>query len=477
MSRTKQFIENMLVYGLGSVISKIVPLIMLPIITRLMPSTFYYGLNDISNIIISFGSALALMGMYDAMFRMFFEKEDDEFKKEICSSAFYFVMVTSIIIFILLLILRGYCSVLFFNSYKYSNLLIISALTILIGSTNSIIAAPTRMLNKKKIFLITNTVTPIISYSISVPLLLKHFYVMALPIAGLISSVTMLIVFYLLNSEWFQIKRVNINTIKLMLKIGLPLLPNFLIYWIFNSCDRLMIAKYLGNGQVGIYGVGARVASISQFIYTAFAGGWQYFAFSNMKSEDQVQMTSKIFEYLGIISFTATIFLTSISNYIFRLFFVGDYIKGSIVFPYMFLSPLLLMLYQTIGNQFLIKKKTGPSAIILTFGAITNIVANVLLIPVIGIEGAAIGTLLGYIVSVFICANVLTKYKLVVISKQFKISCILIVFFFVAWRIIIKENVIFSLLLSIIITTIYCYLYKNDLVKMTTKLKNKFVRQ
>ncbi len=476
MSRAKLFIENFVVYGFSSVISKIVPLIMLPIVTRLMPSTFYYGLNDISNIVVSFGSAIAIMGMYDAMFRTFYDKDDIEYKKEVCSSAFYFIVITSIIIFILLILFRGFFSNLFFNSYKYSNLLIISALTILIGSTNTIISAPTRMLNKRKIYLVTNTLTPILSYSISVPLLINHMYVMALPISALISAFAMLVSFYILNASWFSVKKVDMGIIKQMLKIGLPLLPNFLIYWIFNSCDRLMIGKYLGDSYVGIYGVGARVASISQFIYTAFAGGWQYFAFSTMKSDDQVELTSKIFEYLGIISFVSTIFLTSIAILLFKLFFVGDYIKGYIVFPYMFLSPLLLMLYQTIGNQFLVKKNTAPSAIILVFGAITNVAVNVFLIPIIGIEGAALGTLSGYVISVFICAIVLSKMKLVIISKEFKISCLLMVLFFCFWRIIFKENIVLSLMLGVIIFAIYCYLYRKDINKVMRKFNIKIRR-
>ena len=48
MNRFKLFIENFLVYGLGGMISKIVPFVMLPIVTRLMPNCFYFGLNDIS---------------------------------------------------------------------------------------------------------------------------------------------------------------------------------------------------------------------------------------------------------------------------------------------------------------------------------------------------------------------------------------------------------------------------------------------
>ena len=84
MNKFKLFIENFLVYGLGGIISKIIPLIMVPIVTRLMPDTTYYGISDLSNTVVSFGSAIAVMGMYDAMYRMFFEKDEDSYKKTVC---------------------------------------------------------------------------------------------------------------------------------------------------------------------------------------------------------------------------------------------------------------------------------------------------------------------------------------------------------------------------------------------------------
>ena len=59
----------------------------------------------------------------------------------------------------------------------------------------------------------------------------------------------------------------------------MPLIPTFIIYWIFQSFDRIMITQILDSAQTGIYSVGARVASISQILYIAFATGWQYFAF------------------------------------------------------------------------------------------------------------------------------------------------------------------------------------------------------
>lgn len=71
MSKFKLFIENFMVYGFCGVISKAVPLLMLPVIMRLMANPLYYGLADLSGTITSFGSAIAVLGMYDAMFRYF----------------------------------------------------------------------------------------------------------------------------------------------------------------------------------------------------------------------------------------------------------------------------------------------------------------------------------------------------------------------------------------------------------------------
>ncbi len=39
MSKFRLFIENFLVYGFGGIISKLIPLIMVPIVTQIMPDT------------------------------------------------------------------------------------------------------------------------------------------------------------------------------------------------------------------------------------------------------------------------------------------------------------------------------------------------------------------------------------------------------------------------------------------------------
>ena len=473
MNKFKLFIENFLVYGLGGIISKLIPLIMVPIVIRLMPNTEYYGISDLSNTVVQFGSAIAVIGMYDAMYRMFFEKEDEEYKKNICSTALLFTMITSLIVFAIMLIARNFIAQYFFGNSKYAYVVYLSAMAVLVSATNSIISAPTRMQNKRKIFLVTNTVSPLLSYSISIPMLLAGHYVIALPLAAVVSGVTMEITFGILNHGWFNFRRFDKKLLRQLLIIAIPLFPNFLIYWLFNSCDKVMITNILGIGAAGIYSVGSKLGHCSQLIYTAFAGGWQYFAFSTMKDDNQVKSNSMIFEYLGVISFVATAFICAWSYLIFNILFTDKYLTGYVVAPYLFLAPLLQMLFQVACNQFLVIKKTWPNMLILSSGVVINIVINYFLIPVLGIEGAAIATLLGYVVSDVICVVVLCKMKLMVINFKFVLATIIMMIYIIAWRLMFSNKILIGTISAIIVSIIMIFLYREDLKRLLAMIKKK----
>ena len=473
VSKARLFIENFLIYGVGGVINKIVPLIMVPIITRLMPDSTYFGISDMANTVNSFAVAIAVIGMYDAMYRMFFEKNDEDYKKTVCSTTLTFTLGMSILVFLLMVIFNKPIAAFFLKDKSLSYVIYICAIATLVGATNNIISAPTRMQNKRKVFLITNTVSPILSYSVSIPLLLTGHYIIALPIAGVISGITMETAFYIMNRKWFQLKRFNKDILKQLLVIAIPLFPNFLIYWVFNSSDKLMITHLIDVGAEGIYSVGSKLGHASQLIYTAFAGGWQYFAFSTMKENNQVESNSRIFEYLGVISFISTAFICAWSYWIYEILFEGEYVSGFIIAPYLFLAPLLQMLFQVACNQFLVIKKTWPNMFILLGGAAINVALNLILIPKIGIEGASIATLLGYVVSDIVAVIVLIKMKLMVVSGRFLILAALMGGFFALWRLTASMNGFIGTVYALGFTVICCLLYKKEVQIVISKLKNR----
>ena len=464
--KARLFLENMLIYGVGGVISKLIPLIMLPIITRLMPDTTYFGLSDLSNTVMSFGSALAVIGMYDAMFRMFFEKEDLKYKKQVCSTVIYFTSAMAIIVTVLMILGKSVIAKYFFGSTQYEYLVYITAASTLIGATNQIVSAPTRMQNQRRIYLATNTIAPILSYAISIPLILRGYYVIALPVAALISGAFIEIVFGLINRKWFALRLFDIKLLKQLLIIAIPLFPNFLIYWVFNSSDKVMITNLINVGSSGIYAVGSKLGHCSQLIYTAFAGGWQFFAFSTMKEENQVESNSRIFEYLGIVTYFISVFVFAQSYPLFELLFDGDYVRGYVVAPYLFMAPLIQMLFQVACNQFLVIKKTWPNMFILLGGAVVNVFLNLYLIPLIGIEGAAVATLIGYVFSTVVCCIVLYCMKLMVITPKFIISSIIVLVYVLVWRFVMMDNILFSSILALAVALLLFILYRREFKKV-----------
>ena len=409
------------------------------------------------------------MGMYDAMYRMFFEKDGEEYKRIVCSTTLAFTVLMSLAVFFTVIILRKVIANYFFGNEKYVYIVYLSSITILVSATNSIISAPTRMQNKRRIFLIANAISPLIGYAISIPLLLMGYYTVALPIAAIVSGIIIETTFLFLNHQWFSLKLFDRRLLKTLLKLAIPIFPAFLMYWIFNSCDKVMITNMIGIGAVGIYSVGSKLGHASQLIYTAFAGGWQYFAFSTMRDKNQVETNSRIYEYLGVISFIFTALICVISYPLFNVLFKKEYLEGFVIAPYLFLAPLLLMLHQISGNQLLVVKKPWTGFFILPTGAIMNVVLNYLLIPKLGIEGAAIATLSGYVVVCLLDIVILTKLNLMKLKLRFLWCSILVALFIVLWRLLFLKSILIGFLFWGIFTAVCQFLYNTDILILMRK--------
>lgn len=92
--KIKLFLENFIFYGGLSMLEKAFPFLTLPIITRLLINPADYGVADMFNLIISFGRNIAILGMYDAIFREFFEDKDNkEYQKRVTATGMNIVLM------------------------------------------------------------------------------------------------------------------------------------------------------------------------------------------------------------------------------------------------------------------------------------------------------------------------------------------------------------------------------------------------
>jgi O-antigen/teichoic acid export membrane protein len=463
MSRKKLFIENIFAYGFINILNMIVPFLFLPLITRLLTDPSDFGVYSLYTTIIGFGTPFAILGLYDAMFREYFEKDDEKYKYDVTTTTQRIILFSSIVIVLILILLSTKLSTLFLGSSEYYLVFILAAIGIFIGANNSPIQAPTRMQNQRKVYILSGLISSVAMYGISIILLYLGYSYFGLIYASIFSSLIILFFFWIRNKKHFLKGKFNKKLSKKLLKIGLPLLPTFLIYWIYNSMDKIMIANILGQFELGIYSIGSKFAQISQIFYGAFAGGYSYFKFSTMKDLDQVRMNSYLFEYLGVISFVCFIFLYPFIPIIFSLIFDGFYIEGYIVAPYLFLSPLLLMLFQVIGSQFIIINKSYLTSLTLLIGAISNIILNYFLIRFIGIEGAAISTMVGYFVSLGFVTIIAKSKKLLVIDNKIIFVLLITILYLIFNRIYFQNNTFISLISSFIAIMIIILLYSKSI--------------
>lgn len=466
MNKAKLFLSNFIIYGLCGVLPKLIAFVMVPIMTNLMPDTSCYGISDMANTLESVASSVAVLGMYDAMYRLFFDDRDIEYQKKICSTTLFFTISLSVAVAIAMVVFRRFLSVRFFKDGQYTRLVLLTIISTVIGSTNSIVSAPTRMQNQRGRYLVIQFLSSFVAYPIAIYLLIQGYYTTALIVSGIFTRAFLELTYFIVNRKWFRFGYIDFKLLKPLLSIALPIFPVFIVYWVFNSCDRLMITSSLGLGESGIYAVGAKLGSISGIVHMAFSGGWQFFAFSTMNEKEQVKNNSLMFEYLGIVSFIGTMFICSIAYPFYKLLFKPEYLKGYIVSPYLFLAPLILMLYQVLNSQFVIIKKTWPNLLIVSFGAVFNVVFNWLLIPIIGIEGAAISTLAGYLVTVIICTIVLYKMKLFVFSGRFLVSCAILIVYFISWRLLFTQRIVISFPLAIVGSAFMVLLYLGDIKRL-----------
>ncbi len=468
--RAKLLIENFFAYGSINVINKIIPLILLPVITRLLTNPSDYGVFDMYNLIVSFGSSLAILGIYDAMFREYFEKDEQEYKYNVTCTANRIILITSITVALALIIFNSSLSNLFFGTTIYSTVIFFSAIELFFSTNRQIISAPTRMQNKRTIYILSGVTQSLSYYLLAILLIYLGYSYYGMIYANIISTIILVIFFGILNKDFFTLGRYDKKIAKELLKMGIPLVPTFLIYWVFHSMDRIMIVNMLDTTQLGIYSIGARVASISSLIYAAFAGGWQYFAFSTMRDEDYKSMMGKVWEALFVISNCFFVIAFLLKDLIFNILFIGDYRKGVIVFPFLLYAPFLQMLYQILGTQFQVIKKTYFSPIILSFGAVTNLILNYILIPIMGIRGAAMATLLGFVVTVTLSILVIVvDRKLIYFNRKTYLNILLFALLFVTMNIL-KINQ-FTVLIGIFYIVINAIFYYKEILRLFNKVR------
>jgi O-antigen/teichoic acid export membrane protein len=183
-----------------------------------------------------------------------------------------------------------------------------------------------------------------------------------------------------------------------MNRFGLPLVPSALALWAINFIDRLFIAHYKGQTEVGVYSVAVRISSAIVFLMIAFRTAWPAFAYSIEDDREARRTYSFVLTYLVVICSWVALALGALAPWLVDVLAPKPEFRraAEAVAPLAFAATAYAA-YTVIAIGSGRARRTQLNWVVSGVAAAINIALNVILIPPYGMIGAAISTLASYV--------------------------------------------------------------------------------
>ena len=154
---------------------------------------------------------------------------------------------------------------------------------------------------------------------------------------------------------------------------------------------------FCGLAENGIYSVASKIPSILNIFQTIFNQAWTLSAVRDFDAEDKDNFftnTYRIYNFLMVIVCSAIIVVDKILA---KLLYANDFYIAWRYVPWLTIAILFGAISGYIGGFFAAVKDSKIFAKSTLYGAFTNILLNLLLVPFIGVLGASIATALSYL--------------------------------------------------------------------------------
>lgn len=212
----------------------------------------------------------------------------------------------------------------------------------------------------------------------------------------------------------------DVAVVRQVLLFGLPYVPNGLGFAINEVVDRFFInsmsidtitqlygSAYTADDITGIYNACYKLAIFMLLTVQMFRMAWQPFFMKYAKSDDNSATFAAVFDWFnifaGAIFVVISVFVVEIAGL--RVPFLGDgtlindrYWAGLSIVPILLLAYWLQGWFVIFSAGIFIKEKTKILPGITAVGAFITVILNFLLVPIMGMDGAAIATLACYTV-------------------------------------------------------------------------------
>ena len=417
MNPLKKLASQTAIYGLSSVVGRLLNYLLVPLYTRYF-SPEDYGVVTELYAYVAFLVIILTYGLETAFFRF----SQTEKNNRIVYSTSLISLLFSSLLFIILMFLFSEniaSSIGYANNQEY-----VKWFAIIIGldAISSISFAKLRALNKATRFALIKLVNIFVNIGLNLFFIIYCPYVIEnnlqslnfvnsvyspsigvgyIFVANLFSSIVTILMLLpeMINSVWIFEKKLW----KKMMIYASPLLIAGLAGITNETIDRILLKVLLpeninASKEIGLYGAFYKLSIIMILFIQTFRFAAEPFYFAQERALNSKKIYADVMKYFVIV--ISIIFLLVTTFYDFFINFLGSSYhddRGFLVVSILLLANFFLGVYYNLSIWFKLTEKTIYGAYIAIFGAAITIILNYSLIPIIGFIGCAIATLACYL--------------------------------------------------------------------------------
>ena len=405
-SRYKQLIRDMGIFALGALGSKLIQFLLLPLYTHIL-STNEYGVSDLiftlGQLLLPFFSLAIFNGLLRFGLMRDVKAEDALYcaTRVFCVGSLIAIFVTPLFRFIPSVSeWRWYLCAYVISSFALSN----SLVYIKVKDKNTLYAI---LSIAQTLSLVACNLIFLIGFDLGV-----RGYLLSYVISNALTVFCAMIFGGMIKD--FRFAHYQPELMKSMILFSLPYILNDISWWAIHSSNKLMIEFMIGSAVLGIYTTASKIPSLINVVASIFTQAWGLSSIKEYDSSNDTSFYSKVFNYFIIVIFGACICVVSIIKIFMRIYVSEEFFESWQFVPLLLFGAVFSAISSFAGSLLGAMKKPQNLMWSTLVAGVANVILNIALIPVCGLWGAAIGTLVANVV--------VAVFRLIFVKKHLRID-------------------------------------------------------
>ncbi|MFA5450421.1 MAG: polysaccharide biosynthesis C-terminal domain-containing protein [Dehalococcoidales bacterium] len=416
-NEARRFTMDMLWVAASQLLIQALGVITLPALTKTYSSELY-GVWTQTSVTVGLLVPIITLHLSTAAVRFLSAEDDVNVRRRQFGAMLWPILVLGLIVLSVSLSFGEKLSLFIFSSNQYQKFIPLAFTWVCTGALFNFGIAYLRARGKIRRLALIN-----ISFSITKMLLIVILATQGFGLEWIMGSIIVvegllvLLVFGLIISE-IGIPWPNTTGIKRFLAFSIPQIPSGILLWVISASDRYFITHLLDLSQAGIYSASYSLGSLISIFFSpisfvllpSLSRFWENRQITRVKN--YLEYSNKLFLALAIPG-AAGLFV--LSQPLLKLLTRPEYAVGGELVLLIALGVLLLGLYQINLYIMYLLEQTKWLPLMILAAAGVNAGINIVLIPQVGIIGAAVSTIVAYLVLaaiVTIWARKAISYKL-----------------------------------------------------------------